>query len=446
MNDRWERAWIVGVNLSAAAAHAERTCTVEPAKLRYEDGVECVRATDTFVSVGGEVRQRYEYTHNPSFVTAPDDGAGVWLQRFTLHADLQLGPRFRFFGQLSSALENGREGGPSPVDQNDLDLQNAFVDVSLALAQEAELTFRAGRQELLYGSGRLIDVREGPNVRRTFDTALVRLRLSNWRIDGFAARPIVALPGTFDDEASEEQSLWGLYASGGVSFVPSAKLDLYYLGFRDDAATFAQGSARERRHSIGARLSGAESGWDWNWETLYQFGSFGSSDIGAWTLASETGFTFTESRWRPRLSLSANIASGDDDSTDEDLGTFNPLFPRGNYFSEASVLGPLNFFNVHPFITIRPLEAWSLTADVNFFWRLETEDGVYAPNGQLIRAPNGSDERFVGSEVSLKSEHELADNLTFTAIYTHFFAGEFIRDTGPSEDIDFVQLTVRFMF
>ena len=29
--------------------------------------------------------------------------------------------------------------------------------------------FRVGRQELEYGSGRLIDVREGPNVRLSFD-------------------------------------------------------------------------------------------------------------------------------------------------------------------------------------------------------------------------------------------------------------------------------------
>ena len=25
---------------------------------------------------------------------------------------------------------------------------------------------------------------------------------------------------------------------------------------------------------------------------------------------------------------------------DRDLGTFNPLFPRGNYFSELALLGP----------------------------------------------------------------------------------------------------------
>jgi hypothetical protein len=110
------------------------------------------------------------------------------------------------------------------------------------------------------------------------------------------------------------------------------------------------------------------------------------------------------------------------------------------------VLGPRKFFNLHPFLTVYPTDVWSLTADMNFFWRLETEDGVYASSGQLIRRPRGSDERFVGSALSLASEHQLADNLAFTVIYTHFFAGSFIRDTGPSEDIDFFELTVQLKF
>lgn len=64
---------------------------------------------------------------------------------------------------------SGNKLGSNPVDENDLDLQ------SLALTEGSELTFRAGRQELLYGLGRLVDVREGPNVQgRRFEPGLVR--------------------------------------------------------------------------------------------------------------------------------------------------------------------------------------------------------------------------------------------------------------------------------
>lgn len=448
-----------------AQAKAEEACALEPAKLRFDDDYDCFRVPENrehlpgdikfipltederfFLSLGGEIRQRYEYTHNPLFGADPQDEAGVWLQRYTLHGDLRLGPHVRVFGQLSSALETGRAGGPSPVDENDLTLQNAFVDLNVPLGPDADLTLRGGRQELQFGSGRLVDVREGPNVRRTFDAARAIFEVPGWQVELLAARPRLPRPGVFDDEANDNLALWGVYAAGGKDWMPLGAIDLYYLGFEDDAGAFAQGSARERRHSIGARLYGAERGWDWNWEAIYQFGSFGDGDISAWTIASETGFTFEDRPWRPRIALSANIASGDGDPADPDLGTFNPLFPRGNYFSEAAVLGPRNFFNIHPFVTVRPTDAWSLTADMNFFWRLDTDDGVYAPAGQLIRGPSGSDERFVGSAVSLTSEYALAQNLAVTAIYTHFFAGDFIRATGPAEDIDFFELTLQFKF
>lgn len=454
--------YLVWLVVAAAAARAEGGCRLEPAKLRFEDSSECFQdpenrddlsAASQFVplhqsalSLGGEVRHRYEYTHNPRFGADPPDAAGVWLQRYTLHGDLDLGPHLRLFAQLSSAFATGRAGGPSPVDENQLAWQNAFVDLRIPLGTGTSLTLRGGRQELQFGSGRLVDVREGPNVRRTFDAARAAIELPGWRVDLLAARPRLPRPGVFDDEANNDQTLWGVYVVGDGDWLPSGALDLYYLGFEDETGTFVQGAGRERRHSIGARLYGEEQGWDWNWEAIYQFGRFGVGSISAWTIASETGFTFEDRPWRPRIALSANIASGDDNPNDASLGTFNPLFPRGNYFAQAAVLGPRNFFNVHPFVTVHPAKDWSLTADVNFFWRLETQDGVYAPSGQLIRAPSGSDERFVGSAISLSSEVALAENLSFTTIYSHFFAGDFIHATGASQDIDFLELTLQFKF
>jgi hypothetical protein len=457
--------WLAWLVVATPPAKAEEECRLEPEKLRFDDDHECFRDPENrddlpadlkfiplgadeqvFLSLGGEVRQRYEYTHDPLFGADPQDEAGVWLQRYTLHGDLNLGPHIRVFGQLSSALATGRAGGPSPVDENHLALQNAFVDLNLPLGPDADLILRGGRQELRFGSGRLVDVREGPNVRRTFDAARATVENPGWRVDVLAARPRHPRPGVFDDQANEDQALWGVYAVGRDGWLPFGAIDLYYLGYEDDAGTFAQGTARERRHSIGARFHGTGRGWDWNWEAIYQFGSFGDGNISAWTIASETGFTFEARPWRPRIALSANIASGDGDPADPDLGTFNPLFPRGNYFSQTAVLGPRNFFNMHPFVTAQPALDWSLTADVNFFWRLETQDGVYSPAGRLIRAPSGSNERFVGSAISLSSEVALAENLSFTTTYSHFFAGDFIRATGPSKDIDFVELTLQAKF
>ena len=103
--------------------------------------------------------------------------------------------------------------------------------------------------------------------------------------------------------------------------------DLYYLGIETTRATYQQGSGREIRHSIGTRLfnhqPGAlfEPGFDYNWELVYQLGTFGKNYINAWTVATETGYTFPV-RLTPRLALRADVASGGQHPNGGSLNSF----------------------------------------------------------------------------------------------------------------------------
>lgn len=179
---------------------------------------------------------------------------------------------------------------------------------------------------------------------------------------------------------------------------------------------------------------------------MVQFGKFGHAELRAWTVASETGYTWSQLGWWPRLSLSANVASGDRDRLDPDLQTFNPLFPRGTYFAEDATLGPQNFYNAHLFLSVQPAEIWRVTVDFNRFWRLSTQDGVYSPNGRLLRPSGGSESRAVADSWSFSSEWQFTRSLSATAIYARSSPREFLRDSGASEIIDFVELTLRYRF
>lgn len=408
--------------------------------------IQLTNSGESYLSLGGSIRERYEYTSDPVFGDAPQDEDGVWLQRVNLHADLQLGRHLRLVGELTSALSEGRAEGPSPVDENKLDLQNAFADFSFDLNDSTDLTIRAGRQEIEFGSGRLVDVREGTNVRRTFDGFRGLLNLVDWKLTAVAVRPRRDRDGVFDDKTNHDESMWGIYAVGQPSFLPEGNVDFYYLDFRDDMGSFVQGVNKETRHTVGMRLWGRASGWDWNWEAVYQFGSFGDKRISAWTIASDTGFTFSDVLFQPRVGLRANIASGDKDPEDSMLQTFNPLFPRGNYFSQAAVLGPRNFFNINPHLQLQITDKLSLNTDINFYWRLEKNDGVYSPSGQIIRVPGDSDARYVATGLSIEMAWAATTHLDFTAIYTHLEPGPFIRQTGEKKAVDFVELTARFRF
>jgi hypothetical protein len=149
---------------------------------------------DWYVSFGAQLRPWLQFYNNFDFGTTL--GPNPFLtQRYLLHGDFHFGPNIRFFGQLVSGLENGRIGGPLPdIDENVFDAHQAFLDLVQHIGEYDTLTWRLGRQEMLYGSGRLIDVREGVNLRRSFDAARLLLRLGDWSVDGFWSKPVLNRP------------------------------------------------------------------------------------------------------------------------------------------------------------------------------------------------------------------------------------------------------------
>jgi hypothetical protein len=114
---------------------------------------------------------------------------GYLLERYVLSFDAHYGKHFRSFVEFKSGLESFRRGGPRPIDEKKLDFQAAFFEVGTS-GERNWTKFRVGRQEMEYGSGRLIDVREGPNVRLSFGGFKVVSKFGAWRIDGFAVPPI----------------------------------------------------------------------------------------------------------------------------------------------------------------------------------------------------------------------------------------------------------------
>jgi Alginate export len=106
---------------------------------------------------------------------------------------------------------------------------------------------------------------------------------------------------------------WGVYVTRPVPH--KDLLEMYYLGLDRKDATFQRGTAHELRHTLGARFSRPiatqHPGLDFDDEALWQFGSFGSANIQAWTVATETGYRLPTVALKPRFSLKADISCGD---------------------------------------------------------------------------------------------------------------------------------------
>src|SRR5580704_10853262 len=144
-------------------------------------------ANDWYLTIGGEAREVWEQIGNDNWGQQPFMN-GYFNERYMLYFDLHYGKHVRTFIELKSGLNSYRIGGPRPIDEKKLDFQAGFLELGTS-TEDKSIELLVGRQELEYGSGRLIDVREGPNVRLSFDGCRIKSKLDSWNIDAFAMRP-----------------------------------------------------------------------------------------------------------------------------------------------------------------------------------------------------------------------------------------------------------------
>lgn len=415
-------------------------------------------ASDT-LHLFGHTRQRLTYIDNLLFGEELEEGDWFYTHRYFLGGEYQT-QHFRLLGEVSAAFVEDALEGNSPVEENQLAVQRLWFEADLIETGSKTLAVRVGRDEWKLGSQRLVGWRDGTNVRRRFDGVRFFYHDTDWSLQLLGGFEVENDTGVFDDDIAGNRALWGLYGTRSIPFGLPGSIDIYYLGFYDDSGRALEATGRETRHSIGGRLWGHRHGWDWNIEGVYQFGDFDitnragdehsgpdSLSISAWTVASIIGYRFEHLPLKPRLALSTNIASGDSDPADAKLGSFNALFPRGSYFSELAQLGPRNFYNFNPYLTLELKEGLEWITDFNLFWRQSLADGVYGPPGNLVRAPEGSNARLVNAALSTNLEYQVSEQIFVGALYTHSMPRAFIRETDPdARAVDFIELTFRFDF
>jgi Alginate export len=388
----------------------------------------------------GELRERYESARNPDFGLTGPRQESYWLQRLRAAADIRHGNRFAAKLELVSGLVSQNDWQP-PTQDDPLDLLQGYIEAGME-AFDGELSLRAGRQEVSLGSSRLVSVRESPNVRRSFDGLRGSWRRRDIVIDAFLLQPVVPRDGIWDDRSSSSQRLWGLYST--VPLQREVGFDLYYLGLQRRDALFAQGRGQEKRHTVGSRLAGSLDHVDFNVEAAWQWGEFGDASIRAWTFSMDVGYTWNVS-WQPRLGLKADAISGDRDPFDRSLGTFNPLFPKLPYFSEANLVAPANLLDVQPSFALQWPARVRWEASWNMLWKYARADAFYSP--PLIPVPDTPASRHndIGRQISAGMEWTATNRLSLGATYVDYAPGGVVRDAGGSAG-NFFTAWLRFEF
>ncbi len=388
---------------------------------------------DVWVNVGGQVRARHETWDNQGFGSIPgqDDW---WLLRARLHVDLHVGKHFRVFAEGIYADADGRDAGPRPVDENHGDFLNLFAEARCTLGC-LDAGAWVGRHELLFCKQRLIGPADWTNVRRTFDGVGGWLEGSDWRLDAFWVRPVL-VEADEGDEADERTDFAGVHYLRNVGKTRTCEAYAYYL--HREAGTFFKTGREESRLTMGFASAGPIgcSAFDYDTEAAYQAGSWGDETVAAGMATVELGWK-PGWCWQPRFAVGADYASGGH-GPDSDMNTFNQLFPTGHlWFGWADLIGRQNLLAARFTATAKPGDKVTVRADVHQFWRASLDDAVYNAGGGVLRAGGLGDGREVATELDLLVKVALNRHLELEVGWSHVFAGPYIEQSGPGEDVDF---------
>lgn len=394
---------------------------------------------DWLLSVGGEERARFMDENGGYQQITGRVNPETWY-RSRVYADVWYRDRFRVFVEMSDARVFNDSLPPLATDNDRADFLNLFAEAKLFSIAEQPAYVRIGRQELYFGSQRLVSPSDWSNVRRTFQGVRGFWLGRDWNVDLFWVQPVLIEPTRLDppDHNQNFTGIWTTYRPRKGQAIEAYYLDLdnrnpgVAIG-RDGVPGFYNVS------TLGSRYSGDFHDVLWDWEGMYQFGIWSNQIISAGAVTTGLGYHFSNVPMNPQIWLYNDFASGSQNPNGNIHGTFNQLFPWGHlYFGYLDLVGRQNIDDVSMQFGFYPTK-WILTTFQNHVFHLVSpRDALYNSAGTPIRSsPTGTAGTYVGDEIDFTTNFHLDRHNDIFLGYSKLFAGEFIHrtpgpQTGPS--------------
>jgi hypothetical protein len=394
----------------------------------------------TYLSLGANVRERFEANDAASFGTGTNRNADYDISRTEVHADLRIASQVQVFAQLQSDFAPGKTVR-TPVDQDRLDLEQGFITITEPL-DGGTFKLRVGRQQLAFDLQRFISVRDGPNVRQSYDAVWANYERGPWRFISFYSHPVQDRDlRPFDDYSNNRLTYGGVRAERQLT--SDSSLAVILSRFTQDGARFPSITGNERRNILDVHYAGKHAGIDWDLEAMGQGGDMAGESVRAWAFGSLAGYTFAALPWTPRLGLQVDAASGDKNRNDHQLNTFNPLFPNGYYVSLSGYTGYVNFIHVKPSVTLLPLPRLKLLFAAGLQWRETTADAVYTQPDIPVPGTAGHPGAYTGTYTQFRGDWGFTSHLSFAVELVHFAIGATVHSVG-GHDSNYAGVEIKY--
>lgn len=360
------------------------------------------------------------------------------------------------------------------------------------------LSVKAGRQYVVFGSQSLFGAFDWSNTGFSFDGVMLQYSTKAWDSyggwfrasesdlgQGFPAGALTpnlpvsgsSNPTLNNGSANIDSDLFLLYNQ--IKSVPGFVIEPYYVLYSNrynsgDNRSQGLGTPKhsnQTRHMVGNRIELRKGNIDASNETIYQFGQMGDNGgpsagygnqkylhINAWATRTWIGYTHYEWEWKPRLAINFDYASGDGranctiggDTDCKSANTFENLYATNHiHMGYMDTMAWKNMMKPSINLQFRPtkddhIEIWATSLNL-----ANTKDNWYrATQGVYIFSKTNNTKRHVGDELDVIWTHMFMDGrLSFQAGYGHIFAGGYIAEnlgTSAGQDWAYAQLWVNF--
>lgn len=330
------------------------------------------------------------------------------IENTTLYLQMQ---DSRNLGVNSSGLTNDTNLG---IHQANVKLSDIFTE---------GLSLQVGRFEAVYGRHRLMGNVGWDNVGRSFDGGRMMFKGNTYRVDVFSLKVIER---SFNAPPNHKDwKLFGFYSKfleDRLDFFVLYDWDLMKTGDDYNLARFTIGSYFKNK---------LESGIGYEFDAAIQTGNQGAEDISAYMIAGDLYYSpkhkimFIYSEVS-KIGIGFDITSGDDDTTDDEIKSFNNLYYTGHKFR-----GYMDFFlgtstqglmDLILRAAVKPRPHCQISVDIHHF---QTMEDHLTPDGDFSKA--------IGQEIDITFKRKLQKGLAFQGgISTFITSDDWIADADKA--------------
>lgn len=382
---------------------------------------------DTWLKVGGSYRIRFHDEGNMrrAGLTGQDDQ--FQLHQTRLWADADVADGLKIHAGFMDAASFGQTFRARGNEVNRADLYQLYADVRV-IDTDGTLTARLGRQEMRYGSARLIMAPVWANRRRTHDGVRMMWKDSDWEVDAFWVRPAFRNVAHFTafDATNHNQQLYGVFST--LHSLKDKKLELYWLAY-DIASGSGNPSAGGKYDTLGSRYYGGTDDFLFEFEGGYQFGKNPDQTAhSAGFFTGGVGRRFGHLTWKPELWFFYDWASG---SSSTGNG-FHTYVQRAHYYlGTMDLFGRRNLQDFNTRLTLSPVENVTFSIWYHYFLLATRRDVAYNLNmgsfAGLTAGTAGS--RDLGHELDLTVTWQVNDRTQMRLGYDYFWSGRYYDKT-----------------